>query len=966
MNGKSKRYSSTKNVIGQQRSSESGAALATAIFLMAILAAIAMSVLAVVNTESRIAGSDLQRTQTFYAGAAGIEKMTSDFSNLFSRTSRPTSSQLATIASSAPPELVNEGFTINQTITLDTVSLSAMRLSQGISSTAYPQVNIPSGPYAGLAASVEPWDLNTTATSRTGAQVRLTRKMNNYLIPIFQFGMFSNEDLEVHPGPDFTFNGRVHANGNLYLSGNMKFLDKVTTASELVRDVLRNGKVHNDLNVTFQVSSTVVKLSKGSVFDGPNLPGATPVDRGYFPGSPNGTNNSNWNTTSTAAAQSGVDNQFGGQVLTRGTGISPLLLPMQLDGNATREIIKRRMPNDDQTLSESRYHSKAQIRILIDDESGAGAAGIPAGRGVLLSQFNPIPLPVGSTSGRALWRVSDAGAYTDTLLTAVKQGSALGSLADTVRGVKGVSATSSNGVRIPAGAGISGRILIEIVAANGTAYDVTTQILSMGMTVGEPNAIINLQRPLWAAFTQGSRDQDDGNNNLLYVLNNYWGADGQIKVAAGVPSQDGNIGYLKDIQNDTALQQIRSDTPSSAGNWNSIVPINIYNVREGRITTGLSKDDVYERGMMSVIDINMRNLARWVDGVYDTTLLSGSNAVSTNIDGSNGYIVYFSDRRGDRVKSERDASGVTVSTTNGMVDNEDIYGPNNILDAGEDVIDALADGSGALKKGSLQKDTAELPDPAVLPGSYGSDSNARARTAAAWLNPNNYFRRSVRLFNGENLQISGAANKLSSTKGITVSSENMLYVWGNFNTTGINGQPTGGATLNDSSQTYYYLGNQIPTSLVCDALFPLSKNWFDSASTIHPEDVKKRPGDEKADVGEETSVRAAVIAGNNLSALAGSPDAGNSSSGESRLNGGMHNFPRFLEGWGDNRWNFVGSLIPLFHSTQAVGPYNADSSIYSPPTRNWAFDVSFRDPNKLPPGTPQFQYIEPTAFRQVF
>jgi Tfp pilus assembly protein PilX len=71
-------------------SSERGAALATAIFMMAILAAIAMSVLAVVNTESRIAGSDLQRTQTFYAGAAGIEKMTTDFSALFSRTSRPT------------------------------------------------------------------------------------------------------------------------------------------------------------------------------------------------------------------------------------------------------------------------------------------------------------------------------------------------------------------------------------------------------------------------------------------------------------------------------------------------------------------------------------------------------------------------------------------------------------------------------------------------------------------------------------------------------------------------------------------------------------------------------------------------------------------------------------------------------------------------------------------------------------
>jgi hypothetical protein len=947
------------------KSDERGAALAGAIFIMAILGAVAMSVLAVVNTETRIAGSDLQRTQTFYAGAAGIEKMTTDFSALFTTTSRPTAAQLASIASAAPPELVAEGFTINQTIALDNAELTAMRTSQGIGSTAYPQVTIPSGPYAGLNASVAPWILNTTTTSKFGTQISLTRKMNNYLIPIFQFGMFSDEDLEVHPGPDFTFNGRVHANGNLYLSGNVKFLDKVTTANEVVRDILRNGKEH-DANVTFQVASTVVTMTQGSVFQGPNLPGATVGNRGYFPGSPNGTANSSWATTSTAAAQAGVDNQFGGQLQTRVTGISPLLLPMQLDGNATREIIKRRMPNDSQTLSESRYHSKAQIRILLDNETGTDASGIPAGRGVLLSTFNPVALPMGATSGRALWRVSDAGAYLDTVLSCVRQGTILGPLADTVRGVKGAQATSSNGVKIPAGAGLSGKILIEIVDANGIAYDVTTQILSLGMTVGEPNAIVNLQRPLWASFLQGSRDRDDGNNHLNYVLAQNWGADGQIKTTLGSPKEDGNYGYITEVENDTLLQQIRTDAPASAGNWNSIVPINIYNVREGRIHTGLDDDQVYERGLMSVVDINMRNLARWVDGVYDTNLLAGSNALSTNIEKDDGYIVYFSDRRGDKIKSERDAAGFTLSTTNGLVDNEDIYGPNNVLDPGEDVIDALATGAGALKKNSLQKDTTELPDPAVLAGSYGNDKSLRAKAVAAWTNPSNYFRRSVRLFNAENLTLSGGSGKLSTTKGITVATENMLYVWGNFNTTGINGQPAGGATLNDSAQTNFYLGSQVPASFVCDAFFPLSKTWFDSASGLFPGDLKKRPADYKATTAQESSVRAALIAGNNLGALSGSPDAGNSSSGESRLNGGMHNFPRFLEDWGDQRWNFVGSMIPLFHSTQAMGPYNAESSIYSPPSRNWAFDITYRDPNRLPPGTPQFQYIEPSAFRQVF
>ena len=232
-------------------------------------------------------------------------------------------------------------------------------------------------------------------------------------------------------------------------------------------------------------------------------------------------------------------------------------------------------------------------------------------------------------------------------------------------------------------------------------------------------------------------------------------------------------------------------------------------------------------------------------------------------------------------------------------------------------------------------------------------------------NNHKYFPNSVRIFNGENLQVTGGSGKLSTTKGITISSENMVYVWANFNTTGINtAPPDGTSSLNDASTTYYYLGNQVPSSIVCDSIFPLSKTFFDSETSLYPDNLDKRPGDNSPSVSQETSVRAAIIAGNNLSAMTGTPDAGNSANDESRLCGGMHNFPRFLEKW-TARWNFVGSMIPLYHSVQAVGQYNANSTIYSPPTRNWAFDVTFTDPLRLPPGTPMFQHIEPTGFKQV-
>ncbi len=970
-----------------RRRSERGAALVTSVLILGMLSAVALTVLAVVSKESRIAGSDLRRTQTFYAAAAGIEKMTADFGQLFLSTSRPTAAQLLRIQNTPPPELLTEGYRISQIIGLDNTALAAMRRTQGITNGAYPRVTIPGGPFNGLSASVAPYVLNSMATGIDGTEVALSRQMNNYLIPIFQFGMFSNEDIELHPGPPFSFNGRVHANGNVYVNGDVSFLAKVTSANELVYNVVRNGVPRTGANVSMRVGTIRVPLTMGSMYAGPNIVGATAGQRGFFPGAPDGTINSSWDSASVAPATAGVNNQFGGQLQTRSTGASQLLLPLQLNGNSIWELIKRRTPADPQVVRDSRYHSKAQIRVLIDDENPVTPddSGIPAGQGMPLSQFDPIPLPNAAATangGRALWRINDDGTYRDTGATCVlqEQGGTPGQ-ALTVRGVKpATQAVNLNGTLtvIPSGAGLSGRILIQIVDTAGNTYDITREILSMGVTVGEPNSIVALQRPLWAAFTQGSRDATnsanvaaDGTtyfNNLIDITTKtYIAADGEVQTSPG-PVQNGTYGYLTGLVDDSVGQPRRDDaapvmnvadwaTASWVNNreWNAIVPINLYNVREGCINA-VNCNAVYERGVTNVVELNMRNLARWLDGVYDANLLAGTNAVSTNIANPSGFTVYVSDRRGDKVRPTVNLAGATVNSTNGIVDNEDIYGPNGVLDPGEDV----------LANGVLDKDTTELPDPAVLGGIYGADLTKRALTVAAWTNPGGFFRRSVRLVNAEDLLISGAAGKLSATQGISVSAENMLYTWGNYNTTGINVAPPNGiASLSDPAGPYHYLGDQVPTSIVCDAFFPLSKTWSDSAGAMYPSLLNRRLADQNLPaVTAETAVRAGLIAGNNLSALAGAPDAGNSAAGESRLNGGMHNFPRFLESW-RVRWNFIGSLIPLWHSSQAVGQYNANSTIYGAPIRNWAFDSTFLDPNRLPPSTPQFQYVQPTAFRQL-
>jgi hypothetical protein len=486
------------------------------------------------------------------------------------------------------------------------------------------------------------------------------------------------------------------------------------------------------------------------------------------------------------------------------------------------------------------------------------------------------------------------------------------------------------------------------------------------MTEGEPNGIVYLQRPMWAAFVQGSRDRTGNNFNLVNLTRNFQSiVDGEINAptAAMYYANRGFINTTESAADDDLGNPKREAAP---GGLNEIVPINVYNVREGWVRSSLDANSIYyERGVTSVIELNMRNLARWLDGKYDANLLAGTNAVSTNVKGDEGYVVYVSDRRGDQVKSEYLSSGTVYQTTNGSVDNEDIYGPNDALDPGEDVIDFGWDATkaGASKKGTLQKDTTELPDTGAIyavgsPWLTVNDRLERAKSAMRY--QTSFFRRAVRLFDGETLSFGGATGKLSPTKGITVSSENMIYIWGNYNATGITGVPA----KNDGGFT----GVQIPTSIVGDAFFPLSKTWFDASSALYPEgtgggQIYRQADENLPSTAESTTVRAAVIAGSTVSAITGSP--GRNASGD-RINGGIHNYPRFLEVWGaDLPWNYTGSLVPLFHSTQAFSQYEENGpNIYSPPRRNWSFDETFLTPQHLPPGTPFFQYVQATGFRQ--
>ena len=61
----------------------------------------------------------------------------------------------------------------------------------------------------------------------------MRRTLQTVAIPVFQFGMFSETDLAFHAGAEaFSFGGRVHTNGNLFLAaangGSLTIADRIT------------------------------------------------------------------------------------------------------------------------------------------------------------------------------------------------------------------------------------------------------------------------------------------------------------------------------------------------------------------------------------------------------------------------------------------------------------------------------------------------------------------------------------------------------------------------------------------------------------------------------------------------------------------------------------------------------------------------------------------------------------------
>jgi len=193
----------------------------------------------------------------------------------------------------------------------------------------------------------------------------------------------------------------------------------------------------------------------------------------------------------------------------------------------------------------------------------------------------------------------------------------------------------------------------------------------------------------------------------------------------------------------------------------------------------------------------------------------------------------------------------------------------------------------------------------------------------------------VRVFGSRTLSFPVSADPT----GITVVSDQAMYVQGDFNT--VTWQPAAiiGDTLNVLSQGYWT--NGCITNCTNDSQSNLSLGSALRDAT-------------------NTTVNAAFLSG--IDTTVGGT-----------YNGGLENYPRFHEDWGGRTFAYSGSFVSLGTPAHQNGVWCGTGgtlaggcNIYNPPTRTWNYEPKFNDARNLPPLTPRFVYVQQVLFTEDF
>ena len=370
---------------------------------------------------------------------------------------------------------------------------------------------------------------------------------------------------------------------------------------------------------------------------------------------------------------------------------------------------------------------------------------------------------------------------------------------------------------------------------------------------------------------------------------------------------------------------------------------------------------------MNAVEIDVGNLKRWLAGNI------GTSGTSVDYAAQNGYVLYFSDRRG-MLKDPNAAN-----TRTGDAGLEDVINrssgvgqPDGVLDpipAGrtfspEDVnLDNHLDSWGALNMGlglwndathnlNAQINTPAHPDPFGVAGGSTRINSCSTTGRKNWVSG---ARHVLRLVDGSigNVPLSPVAtvvNSVTYNGGFTVAAENPVYIEGDYNTNAA-----------DWAAGVDQVGRRSSAAVIADAVTLLSVDWSDLNSMVGNATTlgQRNPS-------HDGYYRVAIAGGKNMTFQLPTWTTPAAPPRDFGTDGGLHNFLRYLEDWSSQTVHYKGSLVSLYNATYDTGIYKCCTVVYGVPTRDFIFDTVFSAPAGLPPGTPMFRDVNSLSYRQMF
>ena len=312
MVGKNKNYGRLSPL-----SKEEGIVMPVALIIMLLLTGLGLGALSNSSLDLLTMRSHKQGKEAFYAAEGGIVYAKKELNAILAATPVPTSYQLAAINAPSVP-----GFNFDSFSIVATGSPTAVTLT--------------SGPYASLNSISTPYTITVQASgiNTDSGTVRLSQILQDQQIPLFQFGVYYNDDLEIFPGPTMTFNGRVHSNANIYLGGDAIVDLSISSAGAIFR-CRKDDPSNCDSAQIRTPSDELLDLSYDHT--DPDW-----VSRAY----------SDW----------------GGWVRDMAHGVRELNLPVEtgdlMDLIKPGDTIDLATSTESQSLKESRFYWKADLRIL--------------------------------------------------------------------------------------------------------------------------------------------------------------------------------------------------------------------------------------------------------------------------------------------------------------------------------------------------------------------------------------------------------------------------------------------------------------------------------------------------------------------------------------------------------------------------------------------------------------------------